>query len=94
MYGGERRTIAAIIELDEDFSKDSGPGEYLESEFRCLNKNGMVLKEWLIVDHDDESRWARYINYLIYWALDHVSEEFEGMSPACYDEWCDCEGEV
>ena len=39
----------------------------------------------------DEIRWSRYINYLIRWAISHSDMECDGMSPACYDEWCDNE---
>lgn len=35
--------------------------------------------------------WKLYIEYLKQWAEDHSDEECEGMSPACYDEWCDNE---
>lgn len=37
--------------------------------------------------------WERYITYLMQWAEDHKDKDFEGMSPACYDEFCDCEDE-
>lgn len=96
------RQFAAIIELDEDIAIknseacglcDMTPGDYLEKEFGWLEQSGITLEQWLITDYDDEVRWARYINYLIDWALSYSSEEFDGMSPACYDEWCDCEDE-
>lgn len=35
--------------------------------------------------------WQKYIKYLKNWAKEHSGEEFEGMSPACYDEFCDNE---
>lgn len=35
--------------------------------------------------------WNRYIDYLKLWADIHADPEFAGMSPACFDEWCDCE---
>jgi hypothetical protein len=37
--------------------------------------------------------WTQYINYLIDWANTHKDIKYEGMSPACYDEWCDNEYE-
>lgn len=94
------RKFFAVIEMDEDFAarnteinglKDKTHGEYLESEFGWLNQSGLSLIEWMIADEDDELRWARYVNYLIDWGFRHHSENFEGMSPACYDEWCDNE---
>ena len=39
------------------------------------------------------SYWQRYIAYLKEWAETHSDEAFAGMSPACYDEWLDNEGE-
>lgn len=40
---------------------------------------------------DENDRWSKYINYLIEWAMEHSGVEYDGMSPACYDEWCDNE---
>lgn len=37
------------------------------------------------------SEWKAYLNYLIEWAYEHQGEEFEGMTPASYDEWFDNE---
>ena len=34
-------------------------------------------------------KWEYYISYLMLWAEDHKDSEFEGMSPACFDEFCD-----
>ena len=93
------RRFVAIIELDENTAlnncaesgTDYAPGEYFEKEFCWTELSGLSLEEWMIMDSDDESRWARYRNYLIHWALNHAGEEYDGMSPACYDEWCDQE---
>lgn len=63
----------------------------MKSEFGWLEQSGITLNQWLICDNDDTERWARYINYLIGWAMEHSSTHNEGMSPACYDEWCDWE---
>lgn len=41
-----------------------------------------------------DSDWNRYCLYLIRWANDHGGPEYEGMSPVCYDEWCDYEDEM
>lgn len=35
--------------------------------------------------------WNRYIEYLKSWVDIHSDPKFTGMSPAGYDEWCDCE---
>lgn len=37
------------------------------------------------------SEWEKYIAYLYDWADTHKGEEFQGCSPACYDEWVDNE---
>ena len=85
------RKVFTVVEVDDDraIEEGIGTGEYLETEFVWLQQSGIELRKWLIADEDDESRWARYINYLIEWAMNHSSEEYDGMSPACYDEWCD-----
>jgi hypothetical protein len=96
------RDFIAKIAIDEDVAtmfldtngEDvslAGTGEFLEREFGWLNESGIFLKEYLITDNDDEVRWSRYINYLIEWAMEHSSIEYDGMSPVCYDEWCDNE---
>lgn len=38
-----------------------------------------------------KNKWEKYINYLTQWAEQHSEPMFEGMSPACYDEFCDNE---
>lgn len=35
------------------------------------------------------TNWQKYIKYLNEWALNHRGEQYEGCSPACYDEFCD-----
>lgn len=37
--------------------------------------------------------WTLYIAYIIDWAINHKDTKYEGMSPACYDEWCNNEYE-
>ena len=33
-----------------------------------------------------------YLQYLSRWIFEHYEDEFEGCSPACFDEWLDTEG--
>ena len=33
-----------------------------------------------------------YLQYLSRWIFEHYEDEFEGCSPACFDEWLDNEG--
>ena len=37
--------------------------------------------------------WEKYIEYLKNWAEEHKGDEFEGMSPAGYNEWQNNENE-
>lgn len=89
------RKILAIVEIDEERAQksdnDYAPGEYFEKEFGWLEESGISLRDWLVSDDDDVLRWARYIDYLIEWAFEHSSEDYDGMSPASYDEWCNNE---
>ena len=95
------RKFFAIIDLDEkvaeEYAETNGidyeaPGAYLEREFGWLEQSGISLDHWMITDEDDELKWARYINYLILWACEHSNADYyDGMSPACYDEWSGCE---
>ena len=45
------------------------------------------------LDEMDMKEWNKYLEYLNEWAKSHSSIEFYGMSPACFDEWCDNEAE-
>ena len=35
--------------------------------------------------------WNEYLQYLRDWADSHGEPGFYGMTPACFDEWLDCE---
>ena len=50
------------------------------------NKTELDLRE--VVRKD---KWKKYINYLKEWIEVHSDPMSEGMSPACYDEFCDNE---
>jgi len=88
------RKIVAIIGVDDDtaFEKiDDGPVPYLEKEFGWLEQSGIFLKDCFIADDDEDDKWKAYLNYLVEWAFNHQGEEFAGMTPACYDEFCENE---
>ena len=36
-------------------------------------------------------KWNLYIGYLKDWIKLYADPVFAGISPASYDEWCDCE---
>ena len=88
------RTIVAFIGVDDDtsFEKiDDGPITYLEKEMGRLEQDGIVLKDCFISDDDEDDRWQAYLNYLVDWVFDHQGDEFEGMTPASFEEWIDNE---
>ena len=88
------RKIVAIIGVDDDtaFEKiDDGPVSYLEKEFGWLEQSDIFLKECFIADDDESNRWQAYLNYLVEWVFNHQGDEFAGMTPACYDEFCENE---
>ena len=82
----DERNFIAVLDYHEDSPSVLTPGEILEREFGWLEQSGIALSNWALVDHD--VRWERYIMFLVQWAIDHNSDEYEGMSPPCYEEWC------
>lgn len=46
-----------------------------------------------MTEEEKREQWTRYIKYLMLWANDHDDYCYEGMSPACYDEFCDNDDE-
>lgn len=38
---------------------------------------------------ENEKEYSRYLKYLIIWVLNHKGLGCAGMSPACFDEFCD-----
>ena len=95
-----KREFVAKIAIDKNVSQKvletnggdisiAGTGAYLEQEFGWINDSGIYLRDYITTDEND--RWSKYINYLIKWAMEHSGAEYDGMSPACYDEWRDNE---
>lgn len=56
-----------------------------------LNLNPYLPVTWEI--EKSKSLWQDYILYLYNWTAEHSDCEFAGCSPACYQEWLDCENE-
>lgn len=69
----------------------TNPEDSLEQELGWLNESGFCLESSALIDRDVQ--WGRYLRYLVQWAIGHSSAEYEGMCPACYDEWCSSEDE-
>ena len=95
------REFVAILGFDESVASrydetnghdETSPGDFLEREFGWIEQSGVSLEDWVLVDEDVQ--WERYLRYLVQWAIDHNDRVYEGMSPACYDEWRGCEDEV
>ena len=38
---------------------------------------------------EDKIQWNHYLKYLLVWANEHSDMKCKGMSPACFDEFCD-----
>lgn len=85
------RQIVNIVSVDEEIDMD-GPGDCFEKEMKKLESKGFYLENWAITDVDIE--WEAYLNYLVDWAINHTDPGYEGMSPASYNEWRDCEYET
>lgn len=92
------REFITIIGYDENIAtgfdnsnghEDTAPGEFLEREFGWLEQSGLSLEDWALADGD--VLWERYLLYLVQWAIEHNSDEYQGMSPACFDEWRELE---
>ena len=92
------RKIVGLIEIDEEHAKKcaesnmldcSSVDGFLKTEFGWLEESGLSLKNWILLNKGTPH--SCYIEYLIQWAISHSDEGCRGMSPACYDEWCDCE---
>lgn len=94
------REFVAILGFDEDVAsrydevnghEEIPPVESLEREFGWIEQSGICLEGCALVDSD--VRWERYITYLVQWAIDHSSPDYEGMTPASFNEWRNCESE-
>ena len=82
----DERNFITILRYSANSQEAQTPGEYLEREFGWLEQSGIQLDEWALLD--DDVHWERYLLYLVQWAITHNSDEYEGMSPPSYDEWC------
>lgn len=62
---------------------------------KCPSCHRMILPCSLCSDFSrcyecqDFIQWKHYLKYLLQWANEHSSMEYKGMSPACFDEFCD-----
>ena len=84
-----KRTIMAIVEV-EDSVNNGQVLDTLENKF-VTDRNICSLRDAVILDEDGEYEHERYLNYLMHWIVDHHDDEFEGQSPAGFDEWLETE---
>ena len=84
-----KRTVMAIVEV-EDSVNDGQVLDTFENKF-VTDRNICNLRDAVVLDEDGEYEHERYLNYLMHWIVDHHDDEFEGQSPAGFDEWLDNE---
>ena len=83
------RKIYAEITLDDDAAIEEGMGsiDYVEREFGWLLDSGITLENAIIADDDDSDTWARYVNYVIGWAMSNTYNENPSGGPMSYEQW-------
>ncbi len=84
-----KRTVMAIVEV-EDSVNNGQVLDTLENKF-IIDRNVCSLRDAVVLDEDGEYEHERYLNYLMHWIVDHHDDEFEGQSPAGFDEWLENE---
>ena len=84
------RKLVIIVEADEKqlcpYPGDE-PVARMEAEMGLLESHGIKLTDCRIFDEDDEVKYARYLNYLVTWAMNQYDEDPLHPSPLTYDEW-------
>lgn len=83
-----KRTIMAIIEVEDSVND----GQALDTFEKSLDQSNCNIENAMVLDKDSDSAHERYLNYLMNWIADHHEEEYEGCSPAGFDEWLENEG--
>lgn len=86
--------MVIILNVDYDKAVDGGTrtvGEYLENTMENLRGEGIELVDYITAYKNSSYEWERYLGYLCKWIIDHSNDEYEGMSPCCFDEWKDNE---
>ena len=84
------RRVFAELSIDEERLIDNDDEKFdarLEEEFGWLEQSGVFFKQLLIGDEEDEEDWARYVNYLFEWAVEHSNVEEASMHPQTYKQW-------
>lgn len=82
----ERKVLAELY-VNEEETGDCGVIDYVEKELGWVEESGISHGDMVILDYDSDSPHERYLNYLSNWIFDHHDEEFQGCSPAGYEQW-------
>lgn len=61
-----------------------------KAEIALKNNKDVQYQASVVLNTD--SKHKAYLQYLSRWIFEHYEDEFQGCSPAGYDEWLDCEG--
>ena len=84
----EREIFVKMAVRDELAIKNNlGTLDYAEQKLRSLLKDGIWYTDMIMAESDSDSPHERYLNYLLEWIFSHHDEEYQGCSPAGYDEW-------
>ena len=80
--------VYAEFDVDEDRlidNDDETLSERFEEECGWVEQSGMILKNKLVVDENDD--WHRYLRYLVDWAMKFQNLVTKTDSPMSYEEF-------
>ena len=80
--------VYAEFDVDEDRlidNDDETLSERFEEECGWVEQSGMILKNKLVVDENDD--WHRYLRYLVDWAMKSQNLVTKTDSPLSYEEF-------
>ena len=80
--------VYAEFDVDDDRlidNDDETLSERFEEECGWVEQSGMILKNKLVVDENDD--WHRYLRYLVDWAMKSQNLVTKTDSPLSYEEF-------
>ena len=80
--------VYAEFDVDDDRlidNDDETLSERFEEECGWVEQSGMILKNKLVVDENDD--WHRYLGYLVDWAMKSQNLVMKTDSPLSYKEF-------
>lgn len=75
------------VSQEQNGCDDMGTLEFFDQEFGWLGESGFFTRMTYLADSDDPSVRARYINYLMDWAMEFAEELDRSDSPLPYEDW-------